>query len=105
MKYLILFLFVLITKLCSAQIWKPVKNIVQADYLIYQTRNKDEADIIAFEVESEVGCVKPGMIYLAPPYHSKGKKVSFVCKKEDADLVVYWTKNKNEVIWKIKKNK
>ena len=28
-----------------------------------------------------------------------------IIKKEDADLVVYWTKNKNEVIWKIKKNK
>ena len=103
MKYLILFLFVLIAKLCSAQIWKPVKNIVQADYLIYQTRNKDEADIIAFEVESEVGCVKPGMIYLAPPYYSRGKKVTFVCDKKDADLIVYWTKNKNEVKWKINK--
>lgn len=103
MKISISFLFVIFSTFCYSQIWKPVKNIVQADYLIYQTRNKDEADIIAFEVQSEVDCVKPGLIYLAPPYYSKGKKVSFVCKKEDADLVVYWTKNKNEVIWKIKK--
>ena len=86
-----------------SQIWKPIKNSIQADYLIYQTRNKDEADIIAFEVESEVGCVKPGMIYLAPPYYSRGKKVTFVCDKKDADLIVYWTKNKNEVNWKINK--
>jgi hypothetical protein len=43
------------------------------------------------------------MIYLAPPYYSRGKKVTFVCDKKDADLIVYWTKNKNEVKWKIKK--
>ena len=102
-KYLlILSLFLTLTEGFS-QIWKPIKNKIQADYLIYQTNNKDEADIIAFEVESEVGCVKPGMIYLAPVYYSRGKKITFVCDKNEADLIVYWTKNKNEVKWKINK--
>jgi hypothetical protein len=101
--YLLTLFFVILTFCGYSQVWKPIKNIVQADYLIYQTNNKDEADIIAFEVESELGCLKPGMIYLAPPYYSKGKKVTFVCDKNDADLIVYWTKNKNEVKWKIKK--
>ena len=101
--YLLTLFFVILTFCGHSQVWKPIKNIVQADYLIYQTNNKDEADIIAFEVESELGCLKPGMIYLAPASYSKGKKVTFVCDKNDADLIVYWTKNKNEVKWKIKK--
>lgn len=100
----LLFLFVFLwSETGFTQIWKPVKNKYQADYHIYQTRNKDEADIIAFEVDSEIGCVKPGLIFLAPPYYSRGKKVTFVCNKDDADLIVYWTKNKNEVKWKINK--
>jgi hypothetical protein len=103
LKKLLIFSLFLLPATGFSQIWKPIKNIIQADYLIYQTNNKYEADIIAFEVESEVGCVKPGMIYLAPPYYSRGKKVTFVCDKNDADLIVYWTKNKNEVKWKIKK--
>jgi len=103
LKKLLIFSLFLLPATGFSQIWKPIKNRIQADYLIYQTNNKYEADIIAFEVESEVGCVKPGMIYLAPPYYSRGKKVTFVCDKNDADLIVYWTKNKNEVKWKIKK--
>jgi hypothetical protein len=103
LKKLLIFCLFLLSVEGFSQIWKPIKNTIQADYLIYQTRNKDEADIIAFEVQSEVECVKPGMIYLAPPYHSRGKKVTFVCDKKDADLIIYWTKNKNEVKWKINK--
>jgi len=103
MKYIIIILFLLCDISSYAQIWKPVKNTLQAEYLVYQTTNKNEADIIAYEVFSEIDCVKPGMIFLAPPYYTRGKKISFVCNKEEADLVIYWTKNKEEVNWKIKK--
>jgi len=103
MKHTSLIILFFTTFISFGQVWKPVKNGIQADYYIYQTNKIEEADIVAYEVESELGCTKPGLIFLAPPYYSKGKKVTFVCKKEDADLIVYWTKNKNEVIWKIKK--
>ncbi len=103
LKKLLIFCLFLLSAEGFSQIWKPIKNSIQADYLIYQTNIKEEADIIAFEVESELGCTKPGMIYLAPIYYSRGKKVTFVCHKEEADLIVYWTKNKNEVKWKINK--
>lgn len=103
MKYTLSFFIIFLPSFCFSQIWKPVKNSIQAEYLVYQTNDKNEADIIAFSVDSELGCTKPGMIYLAPSYYSRGKKISFVCSKEQADLVVYWTKNKNEVKWKIKK--
>jgi len=103
MKNCILLTLLILTNSVYSQIWKPVKNKIQAEYLIYETNDKSEADIIAYEVDSELGCTRPGMIYLAPINYSRGKKVSFVLDKNDADLIIYWTKNKNEVKWNIRK--
>jgi hypothetical protein len=84
-----------------SQVWKPVKNKLQADYLIYETNIKSEADIIGLKVKSELDCTRPGCIYLAPIWHSKGRKVFFVSDPNEADLKIYWTTNKEETKWKI----
>jgi hypothetical protein len=86
----------------DAQIWKPVQSQYQALYKVYETKIPIEADIIAFQVEKEYDAVKPGFIYLAPPWYSRGSKVYFTKDKYEADFIVYWTKDKNKVIWKIK---
>ncbi len=84
----------------NGQIWKPVRNQYQALYKVYETNNKAEADIIAYSVEYEYEITKPGFIYLAPPWYSRGTKVYFTKDRYDADFRIYWTKNKDEVIWK-----
>ena len=83
------------------QVWKPIKNKLQADYLIYETKVKSEADIIGLKVKSELDCTRPGCIYLAPIWYSKGRKVFFVNDPNEADLKIYWTTNKEETKWKI----
>jgi hypothetical protein len=83
-----------------SQIWKPVKNRFQATYIIYITDNKRIADIIAYQVDKEYEAIKPGLIYLAPIWYSRGVKVFFTNDRSSADLFVYWTKDKKEVIWK-----
>lgn len=83
-----------------AQVWKPVKNVYQAKYVIYATTNKAEADVIGYNVDAEYKAIKPGLIYLAPTWYSKGKPVYFTKDPNAADIKVYWTQDENEVIWK-----
>jgi hypothetical protein len=51
-----------------------------------------------YQVEKEYDAVKPGFIYLAPPWYSRGSKVYFTKDKYEADFIVYWTKDKNNSI-------
>ena len=85
-----------------SQIWKPVKSRFQATYIVYITNNKRLADIIAYQVDKEYEAIKPGLIYLAPIWYSRGIKVFFTNDRSSADLIVYWTNDKREVIWNVR---
>ena len=92
---------ILVSITSFGQIWKPIKNKLQADYFVYETKVKSEADIIGMKVKSELECTRPGCIYLAPITYSRGRKVFFVTDPNEADLKIYWTTNKEETKWKI----
>jgi hypothetical protein len=94
---------ILVSITSFGQIWKPIKNKLQADYFVYETKVKSEADIIGMKVKSELECTRPGCIYLAPITYSKGRKVFFVSDPNEADLKIYWTTKKEETKWKINK--
>jgi hypothetical protein len=102
MKNNLFFLFLFIPFIGLSQIWKPVKNKIQAEYFVYQTKIEEQAQIIGYKVNSELECTKPGMIFLSPIWYSKGKKIYFVDNINEADIVVFWTSDKEKVKWKIK---
>lgn len=83
-----------------AQVWKPVSNLYQAKYVVYITNNREEADIIGYQVDVEYKASKAGYIYLAPIWYSKGTPIYFTKDSTAADLKLYWTKDQSEVLWK-----
>jgi hypothetical protein len=85
-----------------AQVWKPVHNLHQAKHVVYVTDDIKQADIIGYQVDVEYKAIKPGYIYLAPVWYSKGTPVFFTTNPQGADLKVYWTKDKDKVNYKFK---
>jgi hypothetical protein len=90
-KILILFLLLFCT-FGYSQVWKPVQNKYQAQYIVYITDKRYEANFIAYQVVHEYQAIKLGLIFLAPFWYSRGTKVYFTKVKSEADIILYWNK-------------
>lgn len=83
----------------NSQCYKIINNPVMAKYKVYFTTNKSEATILGYKVNSYTECVKPGLIYLAPIQFTMATPIHKVKTKEEADIVIYWVKTKDEAKW------
>ena len=66
MKKLIILPLVFAATTMFSQCYKKIENEVQAKYRVYITKNKQEATVLGFQVNSPGEVLKPGLVYFAP---------------------------------------
>ncbi len=88
-----------------AQVVKFIKNPLTAKYRVYLTKNPNEATIFVCKVEKYEEAIGAGLWYIVdnPMIFKEAMTLFQVKKKEDADLIVYYTKDKNNAGYKLKK--
>ena len=88
-----------------AQVVKFIKNPLTAKYRVYITKNSNEATIFVYKVQKYEEAIGAGLWYIVenPMIFKEVMTVIEVNKKEDADLIVYYTKDKNKAGYKFKK--
>lgn len=99
MKKILFTISTLLTLNSFTQCYKIVQNEVTAKYRVYFTKDKSEANILGFKVNSYTEITKPGVIYLAPIYFNKAIPIYEVKSKEKADLIIFWVDKKGDAKW------
>jgi hypothetical protein len=99
MKKILLTLSCFISLNAISQSYKIVQNEVTAKYRIYITKNKDEATILGYKVNSYTEVLKPGLIYFAPIYFTMATPVYKVNSADKADIIIYWVDSKEKAKW------
>ncbi len=90
----------------SAQIVGVTKFVKQANVKVYVTTYAAEADVIVFKtpfLKNSTG--NKGWWYFSTIDGEINKRICYVAGKEIADLVVYYTNDKNEAGWKNRKKR
>ena len=105
MKYCITILCILYYSNSYGQVVKFIKNPLTAKYRVYITKNSSEATIYVFKVQKYEEAIGAGLWYMVnnPILFKEAMTLFEVKKKEDADLIVYYTNDKNEAGYKPKK--
>lgn len=96
-RLIILTIFLILSLKNYSQVWKPINNKLQSKYIVYITQNKEEATMLGFKVDNEWQATRWGLIYLVPIWWSRGTNVYFTDNKSEADIILFWTKNKSDV--------
>lgn len=104
-KYIIFILCMFCYANTRAQVVKFIKNPLTAKYRVYITKNSNEATIFVCKVKKYEEAIGAGLWYIVenPMIFKEAMTVFEVKKKEDADLIVYYTKDKNKAGYKFKK--
>jgi hypothetical protein len=87
-----------------AQPVKFIKNPLTAKYRIYITQKPIEATIFVYKVKKYEDALGAGLWYIVenPMIFREAMTVFEVKKKEDADLIVYYTNDRNKAGYKLK---
>ena len=88
-----------------SQVVKFIKNPVTAKYRVYITKDPKEATIFVYKAKKYEEALGAGLWYIVenPMIFKEAMTLFEVKKKEDADLIVYYTNDKNEAGYKPKK--
>lgn len=72
-----------------------------ADYKVFVTKNKNQADLIIFKTEDKYAAKNTESIwYEVDSKYSADFSIRYVETRYQADLIIYFTKNKYEAGWK-----
>jgi len=87
-----------------AQVVKFIKNPVTAKYRVYITTKPGEAKVFVYKVPTFKEAIGAGLWYIVenPMIFKDAMTLFEVKKKEDADLIVYYTNDKNKAGYKFK---
>ncbi len=102
MKYFITILCVLYFTNSYGQVVKFIKNPLTAKYRVYITKNPSEATIYVFKVQKYEEAIGAGLWYMVenPMLFKEAMSLFEVKKKEEADLIIFYTNNKKEAGYK-----
>lgn len=92
------FLIILFNASSNAQIVKFIKNPINVKYKVYISKNPDEATLFVFKVNKPELAISNGLWYIVEnPLLFKNAVTLFkVNSIDDADLVVYYTNDRNK---------
>ena len=101
-------IFILCMFCCAntmGEVVKFIKNPLTAKYRVYITKDPKEATIFVYKVKKYEEALGAGLWYIVenPMMFKEAMTLFEVKKKEDADLIVYYTNNKNEAGYNPKK--
>ena len=82
----------------SAQIVKFIKNPLNVKYRVYITNNPKEATLFVFKVDRPEKAISNGLWYIVenPILFSNAMNLFQVNSIEEADLIVYYTKDRKK---------
>jgi hypothetical protein len=82
----------------SAQIVKFIKNPLNVKYRVYITNNPKEATLFVFKVDKPEKAISNGLWYIVenPIMFSNATNLFQVNSIEEADLIVYYTKDRKK---------
>jgi len=82
----------------SAQIVKFIKNPLNVKYRVYITNNPKEATLFVFKVDKAEKAISNGLWYIVenPIMFSNAMNIFQVNSIEEADLIVYYTKDRKK---------
>lgn len=100
MKKLVILPLVFAATTMFSQCYKKIENEVQAKYRVYITKNKAEATVLGYQVNSPTEVLKPGLICFAPIYYKAATPVFIVNSASKADIIIYWVDSKDKAMWK-----
>jgi hypothetical protein len=82
----------------SAQIVKFIKNPLNVKYRVYITNNPKEATLFVFKVDKPEKAISNGLWYIVenPIMFSNAMNIFQVNSIEEADLIVYYTKDRKK---------
>lgn len=105
MKYCITILCILYYSNSYGQVVKFIKNPLTAKYRVYITKNSSEATIYVFKVQKYEEAIGAGLWYMVnnPILFKEAMTLFEVKKKEEADLIIFYTNNKKEAGYKSNK--
>jgi hypothetical protein len=88
-----------------SQVVKFIKNPVTAKYRVYITKDPKEATIFVYKVKKYEEAIGAGLFYIVenPMIFKEAMTLFEVKKKEDADLIIFYTNKKKEAGYKTKK--
>ena len=88
-----------------SQVVKFIKNPVTAKYRVYITKDPKEATIFVYKVKKYKEAIGAGLFYIVenPMIFKEAMTLFEVKKKEDADLIIFYTNKKKEAGYKTKK--
>ena len=88
-----------------SQVVKFIKNPVTAKYRVYITKDPKEATIFVYKVKKYEEAIGAGLFYIVenPMIFKEAMTLFEVKKKEDADLIIFYTSKKKEAGYKKKK--
>lgn len=101
-KAILIFLFFIFISNVNGQIVKFIKNPLTAKYRVYVSQQPSEATLFVFKTKKYDEAIGAGLWYIVDnPISFKNAMTLYVVKhKEEADLIVYYTKKKSEAGFK-----
>ena len=101
-KAIFIFLFSIFISNANGQIVKFIKNPLTAKYRVYVTQQPSEATIFVFKTKKYNEAIGAGVWYIVdnPILFKNAMTLYEVKHKEEADLIVYYTKKKSEAGYK-----
>lgn len=102
-----LFVFIFVTSLSAyGQVVYKTQFVEDANVKVYVTQYKQEADVVVFKtpfIHNADG--NSGCWYFTPYQGEANKRIFFMPSKDNSNLIIYWTNNKDEAGWQNKKKK
>ena len=101
-KAIFIFLFSIFISNVNGQIVKFIKNPLTAKYRVYVTQRPSEATLFVFKTNKYDEAIGAGLWYIVdnPILFKNAMTLYEVKHKEEADLIVYYTKKKSEAGYK-----
>lgn len=101
------FCFIIISNLFESkgQAVKFIKNEVTAKYKVYITKDSNEANLFVFKVNKYEDAIGAGLWFIVdnPTLFKNAMTLFEIKNKDQADLVIYYTKNKKSAGYRKKK--
>ena len=96
------FLFIVTIFNVNAQIVKFIKNPLTAKYRVFITSQPTQANLFVYKTKKYEEAIGAGIWYIVdnPVLFKNAMTLYEVKSKEEADLIVYYTKNKSEAGYK-----
>ena len=101
-KLLPFFLFIVMIFNVNAQIVKFIKNPITAKYRVFITNQPSKATLFVYKTKKYVEAIGAGLWYIVdnPVLFNNAMTLYEVKRKEEADLIVYYTNKKSEAGYK-----